>query len=468
MLTRGVRLAFPRLRVGCVSWIIAVYLFDVIVIRRDDLPASIANILKENYKVFSRAFKYHNYRLYFSGQMISVIGTWIQRIAMSWLIYRITGSAWLLGIVGFTSQIPSLILSPVVGVIADRQNRLQLIIITQCLAMLQAFVVAALTISNTIQVWHIISLSLFLGVVSAFDMPTRQAFVQDMIEKKEDLSNAIAMNSLLFNGARLIGPMIAGILVATVGEGICFLLNGLSYIAVIIALFMIRVKKREKPVTQRRFMDDFIDGARYSFGFIPIRYILINMSIIGFFGLPYITLMPIFARDILQGGPKTYGFLMASVGIGALISGSIFAMRRSLRGIGTAIAVSCTVFSIGIILFSLSPVLWLSMIFLVILGFGQITTFASSNTSLQTMADENMRGRVLAFYHAAIMGIAPFGNLIAGAAAEKIGAPNTLLIGGIVCLLGAFHFYLNIPRLRKIVRPIFMQMGVEYPEQRSV
>jgi len=421
-------------------------------------------IIKGNYKVFSRAFQYRNYRLYFTGQAISVIGTWMQRIAMSWLIYRITGSAWLLGVVSFTGQVPSLFLAPVVGVAADRQNRRSLIIITQTLAMVQAFILAALILSGTIKVWHIIVLSLFLGLVGAFDQPARQAFVQDMIEKKEDLSNAIGMNSLLFNGARFIGPSIAGILIAAVGEGWCFLLNGISYIAVIIALFMIRVKKLEIRAVQGRMIADFIEGARYSFGFEPIRFILIMLSIMGLMGLPYITLMPIYARDILEGDSKTMGFLMASVGVGAIIGAVMFAMRRSLRGIGTSIAVSTAVFSVGLILFSFSKSIWLSMICLAICGFGQITAFTSSNTSLQTIADSDKRGRVLAFYHASLMGVAPFGSLLAGALANSIGAERTVMIGGIVCFMAGVFFYLSIPKLRKTVRPIFIEMGVEYPD----
>ena len=420
-------------------------------------------ILKENLKVFSRAFAYRNYRLYFTGQAISVIGTWMQRIAMSWLIYRITGSAWLLGVVSFTGQVPSLFLTPVVGVVADRFDRKRTIIITQTLAMLQAFVLAALILTNNVKVWHIIALSLFLGIVGAFDQPTRQTFVQDMIEKKEDLSNAIGMNSLLFNGARFIGPSIAGILIAAVGEGWCFLINGISYIAAIIALFMMTIKKQERATVQGNMIDDFVEGARYSFGFEPIRFILIMLSIVGLMGLPYITLMPVYARDILEGGPRTLGFLMASVGVGAVIGAIIFALRRSLRGIGTSIAVATAVFSIGLVLFSHSRMMWLSMICLGIAGLGQIMTFTATNTSLQTIADVDKRGRVLAFYHASIMGVAPFGSLIAGGLANTIGAPKTVLIGGIVCFLGAIFFYLNIPRLRKTVRPIFMKMGVEYP-----
>jgi len=392
----------------------------------------------------------------------------MQRIAMSWLVYRLTGSAWLLGLVGFMSQIPSLLLVPVVGVIVDSQDRLRIIIITQTLAMIQAFILAALILTNTVQVWHIILLSLFLGLINAFDQPARQTFVQDMVEKKEDLSNAIGMNSLLFNGARLIGPSLAGILIAIVGEGWCFFLNGVSYIAVIIALFMMRIKKQEVRSIHGNFINNFLEGARYSFGFEPIRFILLNIFIIGLMGLPFLTLMPIFARDILHGGPATMGFLMASVGIGAIIGAIMFAMRRTLRGIGRSIAYSTAVFSVGLILFSHMNLMWLSMIFLAVIGLGQITSFTSSNTSLQTMADDDKRGRVLAFYNASFMGAAPFGSLISGGLANSIGAPNTVLIGGIISLLGAALFYWKLPNLTKQVRPIFIKMGVEYPNDLNI
>lgn len=412
-------------------------------------------------KIFARAFAYRNYRLYFGGQAISIVGSWMQRIAMAWLVYRLTDSEILLGVVGFATQIPNLIIAPFVGVLADRYNRHRIIITTQFLAMIQALILAYLVLSNSIEVWHIIVLSILQGVIFAFDMPTRQAFLPDIVEAKEDLSNAIAMNAILFNVARLIGPMLAGIVIATAGEGICFLINGISYLSVIIALVMMKLKTRLPELRGHNLKEEFIEGARYSFGFAPIRAILQLLAIISVSALSYMILMPVFAKDVLNGDAKTMGYLMGAVGVGAIIGGLVFAMRKSIRGIGKNIVFSMVIFSIGIILFSQSTNLYLSMIFLAITGFGQMNIFSSCNTTLQNIVEDDKRGRVMAFYTASILGFLPFGSIIAGSMAELIGAPLTLVIGGAVCLMATFDFYRKLPALSKIIRPIFKELGVK-------
>jgi MFS family permease len=386
----------------------------------------------------------------------------MQRIAMAWLVYRLTDSEILLGVVGFATQIPNLIIAPFVGVLADRYNRHRIIIVTQSLAMIQALILAWLVLTNQIEVWHIIALSIFQGTIFAFDMPTRQAFLPDIVEKKEDLSNAIALNSILFNSARLIGPTLAGIVIATVGEGICFLINGFSYLTVIIALALMKLKPRLMELRGHNLKEEFVEGARYSFGFAPIRAILQLLAIVSLSALSYMILMPVFAREVLGGDAKTLGYLMAAIGVGAIIGGLVFAMRKSVKGIGKNIVLSTAIFSTGVILFSLSNNLHLSMLFLAIVGFGQLSMFSSCNTTLQNIVDDNKRGRVMAFYTASILGFLPFGSIIAGSMAEFIGAPVTLIIGGIICLVAAFDFYRKLPALRKVIRPIFVELGVKY------
>lgn len=381
---------------------------------------------------------------------------------MSWLVYRLTDSEILLGVVGFAGLIPNLIIAPFVGVLADRYNRLRIIIVTQFLAMIQALILTYLVLTNSVEVWHILALSIFQGIIFAFDMPTRQAFLPDIVEKKEDLSNAIAMNSILFNSARLIGPTLAGIVIAAFGEGICFLINGISYLSVIVALLMMKLKPRLVELRGHNLKEEFIEGARYSFGFAPIRAILQLLAIMSLSALSYMILMPVFARDVLCGDAKTMGYLTGAVGVGAIIGGLAFAMRKSVKGIGTNIVLSTVIFSIGIIFFSLSNNLYLSMVFLAIVGFGQLNLFSSCNTTLQNIVDDNKRGRVMAFYTASILGFLPFGSIIAGSMAELIGAPLTLIIGGIISLVAAFDFYRKLPALRKIIRPIFIKLGVKY------
>lgn len=416
--------------------------------------------MKTNFKDILRSLNYRNYRLFFAGQGISLIGTWMQQIALSWLVYKLTNSALLLGLVGFFSQIPFFVITPFAGVLVDRLNRHRILVATQTLSMIQAFILAFLTLTGHIQVWHIVSLSLGLGLVNAFDWPARQVFVIDIVEKKEDLSNAIALNSAMFNGARLIGPAVAGILVAAVGEGMCFLINGISFIAVIIVLLSMKVKKILFKVSTNNIPKDIREGFKYSFGFSPIRSILLLLGLVSLMGMPFTVLMPIFAKDILHGNSNTQGFLMASVGIGAIIGSVYLAYRKTVAGLSKIVAFSTGIFGAGLVAFSLSKNLWLSLFMILIVGFGMVVQLTSSNTILQTITEEDKRGRVLSFFALSVMGMSPFGNLLAGVLANKIGAPNTILISGAFCMLGAIVFSTRIPLFRKIVHPIYIKKGI--------
>jgi MFS family permease len=326
--------------------------------------------------------------------------------------------------------------------------------------MVQAFLLAFLTLTGWITVPYILVLSFFLGFVNAFDIPNRQAFIVEMVERREDLGNAIALNSSLFNGARMIGPSIAGILISLLGEGICFLLNGISFIAVIIALLAMKVSPHPKESKEIRVWQGIKEGFSYAFGFPPIRYIIFFIGWISFVGMLYTTLMPVFAKSILQGGPKTYGFLMSAAGIGALIGALSLAVRKSVIGLGKMIVVSSSLFGIGLICFSLSSVLWLSLLLMLIVGFGMMVHMASSNTIIQTMVEDDKRGRVMSFYVMAFAGMSPIGSLVGGSLASQIGAPHTLIIGGALCLLGSFMFARKLPSIRKMIRPIYIKKGI--------
>lgn len=407
-----------------------------------------------------RALYHRNYRLFFGGQGFSLIGTWMQQIAMSWLVYRMTNSAFLLGFIGFSSQICSFSFSPFAGVLSDRWNRHHILVATQSLSMIQAFILAFLTLTGMIAVHHIVILSLFLGFLNAFDMPTRQAFVVEMVEKREDLGNAIALNSFLFNGARLVGPSIAGILISILGEGMCFLLNGVSFLAVIIALLAMKMTPHKRESEKTQVFQGLKEGFTYAFGLMPIRSILIFLGWISMVGTANTTLMPVFTKDILHGGPQTYGFLMAAIGVGAIIGAIYLASRISVLGLGRIIVIASSIFGIGLISFSFSHVLWLSMSLLLLTGFGMMVQMASSNTILQTMVDDDKRGRVMSLYVMAFMGTAPFGSLLGGILASRIGAPITLIIGGASCILGSFLFAKKLPLIREMVRPIYIRKGI--------
>jgi MFS family permease len=413
-----------------------------------------------NWRLVGRALQHRNYRLFFGGQSISLIGTWMTRVATAWLVYRFTGSAFLLGLVSFSGQIPILFLGPLAGVWVDRLNRHRVLVATQVLSMIQSFGLAVLALTGVITVSEIILLNLFQGVVNAFDMPARQAFVIEMVEVREDLGNAIALNSSLVNAARLIGPSVAGIVITAVGEGYCFLIDGFSYMAVIASLLLMSVTVRSAKHAQQGVISELREGWDYIRGFRPIWSILLLLSLISLVGMPYTTLMPIFASQILHGKAHTLGFLMAAVGVGALSGAIRLAARKSVLGLGRLIPVTAAGFGAGLIAFALSDRLWLSLLLLVVTGFCFMQQMASSNTILQTIAEDKKRGRVMSFYSMAFQGVAPFGSLIAGAAASRIGAPYTLMIGGAICICGAALFALQLPTFRQLVRPIYAHKGI--------
>jgi MFS family permease len=407
-----------------------------------------------------RALRHRNYRLFFGGQSISLVGTWMQQVAMSWMVYRLTNSALLLGIVGFSGQIPAFFLTPLAGVIADRYNRHRVLIVTQTLAMLQALILSVLVLTNRITVGQIVALSIFLGLVNSFDIPVRQAFTVEMIEEREDLGNAIALNSSMVNAARLIGPSLAGIIIAVLGEGICFLLNGVSYLAVIGSLLAMKIAPRKIKPPDTHVLHELKEGFVYAFNFTPIRDILILLSLVSLMGVPYQVLMPVFARDIFHGGSITLGFLMAMSGIGALTGAIYLASRKSVIGLGKIIPLFSGLFGLAVIAVALSGVLWFSMPVICVAGFAMMVQMAASNTVLQTIVEEDKRGRIMGLFTMAFMGMVPFGNLLAGSLASKIGAPNTLLLGGTCCVIGALIFVRKLPSLRERIRPIYIEKGI--------
>lgn len=424
--------------------------------------SAVSNTAKQpgTWRFALRALGYRNYRLFFGGQSISLIGTWMTRIATSWLVYRLTGSAFLLGIVGFAGQIPTFILGPLAGVWVDRWNRHTTLVVTQVLSMLQSFALAGLALAGIITIDQIIWLSLAQGIINAFDMPARQAFVIQMVENREDLGNAIALNSSMVNAARLIGPSVAGLIIAAVGEGYCFLIDGISYIAVIVSLLAMSITEPQLPPKRKAVWHELKEGWNYAMGSVPIRSILFLLALVSLVGMPYTVLMPIFAGGVLHGGAHTLGFLMGASGVGALFGAMSLAARRTVLGLGRVVPFAAAAFGAGLIGFSLSRYLWLSLLLMLITGGAMMEQMAASNTILQTIVDDDKRGRVMSFYSMAFMGMAPFGSLLAGALANRIGAPDTLLLGGALCIAGAAWFATRLPQIRKLVRPIYQQLGI--------
>lgn len=396
-------------------------------------------------KTTFRSLRYRNFRLFFGGQSISLIGTWIQRIALPWLVYNLTGSVFLLGVVGFVGQIPTFLLAPYAGVLADRLDRYRIMIITQVLAMVQASILTVLVFTHTVQIWHIIMLSALLGCINAFDVPARQSLMIRMVDRKDDLGNAIALNSSMVNSARLLGPSLAGVLIATTGEGVCFLLNAISYLFVLWSLFLMKLSPNTRNKNNKPVLHEFKEGFRYTFGSLPLKYTILLLALVSLTGMPYTVLMPVFAKEILHGGAHTFGFLMAATGLGALSGALFLASRKNALGLDKIIPAAGALFGAGLILFSFSRNVTLSIIILVFTGLGMMLQMASSNTMLQTLADDEMRGRVMSFYTMAFMGTAPFGSLIAGSSAKVLGAPHTLLIGGVSCIVGVALFIRKIP-----------------------
>jgi len=407
-----------------------------------------------------RALQHRNFRLFFGGQSISVIGTWMTRVATSWLVYRLTNSALLLGTVGFAGQIPTFLLAPIAGVVVDRIDRRKVLVWTQALAMAQSLALAWLTLSNRITIGEVLALSAFQGVINAFDMPGRQSFMVQMVEDRADLSNAIAINSSMVNMARLVGPSLAGLLIAVKNEGWCFLVDGISYTAVIVSLLMMRVPKSQEERARTSMVTQLKEGWTYVAAFVPIRSILLLFALLSLMGWPFMVLMPIFAAKILHGGPHTLGFLMGAVGVGSLASALSLVMRRSVRGLTRVIPVAAVIFGIGLIAFGFSHYLWLSMLMMLVTGFGMMQGLTGSNTIIQTLVDEKMRGRVMSYYTMAFVGMAPFGSLLAGAMAHAIGAPQTVILSGIACILGGIWFTSQLPAIRRDMRPIYQRLGI--------
>lgn len=402
--------------------------------------------------MLTRSFKYRDFRLFFGGQCISLMGTWIQRVALSWMVYRLTGSAALMGIVSFMGDIPTFFLSPFAGVWADRWSRRKALVVVQSLLMIQAFILAFTVLFFEIQVWQIILYGFLQGVISAFDIPLRQSFVGDMIPKKDDLGNAIGLHSSLFNSARIVGPSIAGILIAIVGEGMCFLINALSYIPVIMALCAITAESTRKNKKEVRLKEDLTEGFIYAYSFTPIKYALFLLSIVSLLGMPYIMLMPIFAAETLQGGAQTLGLLMGFSGMGALVGAISLAVSENNLSLARRIPLATLIFGSALILFSLSKILLFSFFMMFLVGLGGILTTASINTLLQTVAEEDKRGRIMSLYTMSYRGMTPFGNLLAGFEATNISAPRTLIIAGFLCIAGALVYLKKMPLLRTIIK----------------
>jgi len=398
-----------------------------------------------------RALRHRNFKLYFAGQGISIIGTWMTRMATTWLVYRLTHSALLLGLVGFVGLIPTFLLSPFAGVWIERVVRRRLLVWTQAAAGLQSLVLAALTLARVVTLWEILVLAVIQGLVNAVDTPLRQLFVGQMVEDRRDLGNAIAISSSLANGARLIGPAIAGLVIAAFGEGGCFLMDGFSYLAVIASLLMMRLRPSASGRNRSAMTEQMREGWRYVSGVRPVRAILLLSALLALMGYPYSILLPVFASQVLHGGPATLGWLTAASGVGALGSGISLALRRTATGLAGMLQIAAAALGGGLILFGLSRVLWLSMALMVLIGFGMMQVFAASNTLIQTLVPEDKQGRVMSYFVMSMFGAAPFGSLLAGALAHRIGAPHTVLVTGAFCLAGALWFGAERPGIQGLL-----------------
>lgn len=407
-----------------------------------------------------RALRHRNYRLFFTGQGISLIGTWLTKVATAWLVYRLTGSAWLLGVVGFAGQIPTFLLSPIAGVMVDRWNRRRVLLVTQTLAMVQSALLAALALGGVIRIWEVIALNVLQGLVDAFDMPVRQSLVVRMVEDRDDLPNAIALNSSMVNAARLLGPAIAGVLIAAVGEGWCFFIDALSYGAVLVSVLLMRLAVQPQASGTPRVLHEMAEGFRYASGFAPIRSLLLLLAVSGLAGRPFAVLLPVIAREVMHGGAGTLGALQATAGVGALAGALYLASRTSVVGLGRVVVVSAAVFGLGLVAFSRAHALWLAMPLLLVAGTGMMLQTAASNTILQTIVDEDKRGRVMSLLAMSLFGTVPLGSLAAGALATRLGAENTILVGGAVCVLSALLFLRVLPELRRAVRPTYERLGI--------
>ncbi len=420
-----------------------------------------------------RALRHRNFQLFFSGQLISLIGTWMQTVAQSWLVYRLTGSGLLLGSVGFASQIPVFLVAPIGGIAADRMNRQHIVIATQTFSMLLAFVLAALTLTHTVQVWHIFVLAALLGVVNAFDIPGRQAFLVDMVGK-EDLMNAIALNSSMFNGARVIGPAVAGILVARLGEGWCFFANGVSYLAVIAGLLLMKIQATARTSLKTSPLEHLKEGFQFVSRSAPIRALLLLLGLVSMTGMPYVVLMPIFAAKILHGGGEQFassigshdlgavrlGILMGASGVGALFGALTLAVRTGVKGLNRWVALCCAGFGVSLALFAFCTSFWVSVLLLLPVGYFIMLQMASSNTLIQVMVPDELRGRTMAVYSMMFMGMAPVGALLGGALSDRLGAQLTVAIGGVISVAGACWFAMHLPKIRAEARQLIVAQAM--------
>jgi len=426
-----------------------------------------------SWQAAGRALRHRNFQLFFGGQLISLVGTWMQTVAQSWLVYRLTGSGLLLGAVGFASQIPVFLVAPIGGITADRANRQRIVIATQTASMILAFILAALTLTGKVQVWHIFVLAALLGVVNAFDIPGRQSFLVDMVGK-DDLMNAIALNSSMFNGARVIGPAVAGVLVARLGEGWCFFANAVSYIAVIAGLMMMRVHAPGRVSAKTSPWEHIIEGFQFVNRTAPIRALLILLGVVSVTGMPYVVLMPIFADKILHNGGQEFasligshdlgavrlGILMGAAGVGALLGALTLAVRSGVKGLGRWVTVCCAGFGVSLMLFAFSKSFWLSVFLLLLVGYFIMLQMASSNTLIQVMVPDELRGRVMALYSMMFMGMAPVGALLGGALSDRLGAPMTVALGGIASVAGAWWFGVQLPKIRVEARRLIVAQAM--------
>ncbi|MGC2517546.1 MAG: MFS transporter [Burkholderiales bacterium] len=411
-------------------------------------------------KTALRAFRHKNFRIFFAGQGLSLLGTWMQTVAMSWLVYRLTGSAWLLGVTAGAQQLPMLFISPIAGVLADRVNRQRLLMLIQSLAFLQSLSLALLTFAGIVRVPHVVALAVFLGVINAFETPTRQAFVLELVQDRQDLPNAIAMQSMVFQSARFLGPSVAGLILAAFGEAWCFLINAASYLVIVAAYALIRVKPRPMPDTGTEWWHELISGFRYAFGFVGTRRLLFLLSALGFFSAPWSSLMPIFAAETFGGDSRTFGFLIGAVGLGALMGTLFLVLRTSVRGLGRVIVATSITAGVALSAFSMSRNLWVSLALLSAFGFGLVVTAASTNTILQTVADEDKRARVISLYVMSFLGVAPIGNFAAGAVAEAAGVHETLFACGLAVMLAGIAFGLGLKGWRRAVRAVYVRQGI--------
>ena len=407
-----------------------------------------------------RALRHRNFRLYFFGQSASLIGTWMTRMATGWLVYRLTGSALLLGVVTFAGQMPTFLLGPFAGVWVDHWDRRRVLVITQWLAALQSLLLAALTLSGHVTILEVLLLSVFQGVVNAFDFPARQSFLVQMVNDRADLSNAIALNSTMVNGARLLGPALAGLVIAVVGDGYCFLVDGLSYFAVIASLITMKLEATPPRKAAIDMLSQLSQGWEYVSTFRPVRTVMLLFVMISFMGVPYTVLMPIFATKILHGGPDALGMLMGASGLGSMLATISLAARKSIRGLYGLIPTATFIFGGGLVAFAFSQSYWLSLLLMAVTGFGLMQQYTASNTVIQTIVDDDKRGRVMSYWMMAYMGASPIGSLIAGGLAPILGAPGTVLLCGLGSIGGAIWFRMQFPKLRPELRPIYERLGL--------